>query len=40
MGDTRNFKKILVGKPEGKGSVGRLRRRWEEIFNWILGKKG
>jgi hypothetical protein len=37
---TRNLNKILVGKPEGKGSVGRPRRRWEEIFNWNLREKG
>jgi len=28
MGESRNAY-ILVGKPEGKGALGRLRRRWE-----------
>jgi hypothetical protein len=27
MGETRNAYRILVGKPEGKGSLGRPRRR-------------
>jgi hypothetical protein len=27
-GETRNAYRILVGKPEGKISVGRPRRRW------------
>jgi hypothetical protein len=30
MGEMRNAYKILVGKPEGKRPLGRLRRRWEE----------
>jgi hypothetical protein len=29
MGELRNAYKILVGKPEGKRSFGRSRRRWE-----------
>jgi hypothetical protein len=28
MGETRNAYRILVGKPEGKGPLGRPRRRW------------
>jgi hypothetical protein len=28
MGETRNAYKILVGKPEGKRTQGRPRRRW------------
>jgi hypothetical protein len=28
-GEMRNANKILVGKPEGKRPLGRLRRRWE-----------
>jgi hypothetical protein len=43
----RNAYKILVGKPEGKRSLGRFRRRWEgnitmdlteirwEVVEWI-----
>jgi hypothetical protein len=29
MGEMRNEYKIVVGKPEGKRSLGRPRRRWE-----------
>jgi hypothetical protein len=28
MGEKRNAYRILVGKPEGKKPLGRLRRRW------------
>jgi hypothetical protein len=28
MGKKRNAYRLLVGKPEGKGRVGRPRRRW------------
>jgi hypothetical protein len=27
----RNMYKILVGKPEGNGSFGRSRHKWEDI---------
>jgi hypothetical protein len=30
MGEKRNAYRILVGKPEGKRSLGRPRRRWVE----------
>jgi len=30
VGDTRNIYKIMVGKPEGKSSLGRTRRRWRD----------
>jgi hypothetical protein len=30
VGDGRGFYRILVGRPEGKISVGRPRRRWED----------
>jgi hypothetical protein len=30
MGEVRKMYKVLVGKPEGKRPVGRLRRRWED----------
>jgi hypothetical protein len=30
MGETRNPYTILVGKPEGKRSGGRRKRRWED----------
>jgi hypothetical protein len=29
-GEKRNAYRILVGKPEGKGPLGRPRRRWVE----------
>jgi hypothetical protein len=28
IGEKRNAYKLLVGKPEGKRRLGRLRRRW------------
>jgi hypothetical protein len=31
MGEKRNVYRLLVGKPEGKRPLGRLRRRW--IYN-------
>jgi hypothetical protein len=30
MGEGRNLYRVLVGKPEGKRSVERPRRRWED----------
>jgi hypothetical protein len=30
----------LVGECEGKRALGRPRRRWEAILEWILGKQG
>jgi hypothetical protein len=30
IGEKRNADRILVGKPEGKRSLGRPRRRWED----------
>jgi hypothetical protein len=30
MGEMRNAYNILIGKPEGKRSLGRPRRRWED----------
>jgi hypothetical protein len=29
MGEGRKVYNVLVGKPEGKRTLGRLRRRWE-----------
>ena len=29
-GETTGLYKVLVGKPEGKSPLGRLRRRWED----------
>jgi hypothetical protein len=30
MGERRGVYRVLVGKPEGKGPLGRPRRRWED----------
>jgi hypothetical protein len=30
MGEERKVYKVLVGKPEGKGPLGKPRRRWED----------
>jgi hypothetical protein len=30
MGERRGVYRVLVGKPEGKGPLGRLRLRWED----------
>jgi hypothetical protein len=29
MGEERKLYKVMMGKPEGKRSLGRLRHRWE-----------
>ena len=33
MKEMRDVYRVLVGKPEGKMSVGRPRRRWEDNIN-------
>jgi hypothetical protein len=40
MGETRNAYKILVGKPEGKRPLGRLRRRWVDNVKMDLKEMG
>jgi len=30
MGERRGAYRVLVGKPEGKGALGRSRHRWED----------
>jgi hypothetical protein len=35
-GEKRNAYRILVGKPEGKRPLGRLRRRWEDNIKMDL----
>jgi hypothetical protein len=40
MGKDRGVHRVLVGKPEGKGLVGRLRRRWEDNIERDLQEVG
>jgi hypothetical protein len=36
MGERRGAYKVLVGKPEGRGPLGRPRRRWEDNIKMDL----
>ena len=36
MGEGRGVHRVLVGKPEGKRSLGRPRRRWEDNIKMDL----
>ena len=38
MGEGRDVHRVLVGKPEGKRTLGRSRRRWENNIRWIFRK--
>ena len=38
MGQGRGVHRVLVGKPEGKRSLRRPRRRWEDNIKWIFRK--
>jgi hypothetical protein len=38
MGEKRGAYRILVGRPEGRRPLGRLRRRWEDNTKWIFKK--
>jgi hypothetical protein len=40
MGEIRNVHKILVGKLEGKGLLGRPSRRWEDNIRTDLREIG
>jgi hypothetical protein len=40
MGEGRNVYRVLVGKPEGKRSLGRPRRRWEDGIKMDLREIG
>jgi hypothetical protein len=40
MGAKRNAYRILVGKPEGKRPLGRLRRRWVDNIKMDLREIG
>ncbi|KAJ4442256.1 hypothetical protein ANN_12122 [Periplaneta americana] len=40
MGESRNAYRVLVGRPEGKRPLGRLRRRWEDNIKMDLREVG
>jgi hypothetical protein len=40
MGEERKVYKVLMGKPEGKGPLGRSRRRWEDGIKMDLRQIG
>jgi hypothetical protein len=40
MGEDRGVYRVLVGKPEGKRSLGRPRQRWEDNIKMDLQKVG
>jgi hypothetical protein len=40
MGEGRGMCSVLVGKPEGKRSLGRSRRRWEDSIKMDLQDVG
>jgi len=40
MGERRGMYSVLVRKPEGKGPMGRLRRRWEDNIKMDLQEVG
>ena len=40
MGEGRGVHRVLVGKPEGKRPLGRLRRRWEDNIKVDLQEVG
>ena len=40
MGERRGVHRVLVGKPEGKRPLGRLRRRWEDNIKMDLQEVG
>jgi hypothetical protein len=40
MGEDRNMYKVVVGKPEGKRTLGRPRHEWEGEIRMDLGEIG
>jgi len=40
MGEDRGVQRVLLGKPEGKSSLGRPRRRWEDNIKMDLQEVG
>ena len=39
MGKNRGAYRVLVGRPEGKRSLGRHRRRWEDNIKMVHRKR-
>jgi hypothetical protein len=39
-GEKRNLCRLLVGKPEGKRSLGRQRRKWVDNIKMDIGEIG
>jgi len=40
MGESRGVYRVLLGKPQGKRTLGRPRRRWEDNIKIDLQKLG
>jgi hypothetical protein len=40
IGEERNVYRVLMGKPEGKRSLGRPGRRWEDVIRMDLREIG
>jgi hypothetical protein len=40
MGEERGVHRVLVGKPEGKRTLGKLRRRWEDNIKMDVQEVG
>jgi len=40
MGEERGVYRVLVGKPEGKRSLGRPRRKWMDNIRMVLQEVG
>ena len=40
MGEGRRVHRVLVGKPEGKSTLGRPRRRWDDNIKMDLREVG
>jgi hypothetical protein len=40
MGERRGVYRVLLGKPEGKRLLGRLRRRWKDNIKMNLKEVG
>jgi hypothetical protein len=40
MGDRRGAYRVLVGRPDGKVTLGRPRRRWEDTIKTDLQEVG